>query len=158
MCCSVLALFDIIPKDSIAQFHMYIYLFILLIKKEEDNCTMMNKTLLRAASKAALQSTVARQRSSVTRASFSRFSKSAGGFAALTFSVVSSNATVALCEAQDKGFLKKDKDGNTDWSKSISQVTEADFWDELAKVAGEKVRAIECAQRTRFFTRRSLSP
>jgi hypothetical protein len=108
---------------------------------------MMNKTLLSAASKASLQCTVARRQSSVTRAAFSRFSKSStgGAFAALSFSVVSSNATFALCEAKDKGLLKKDKDGNTDWSRSITQVTEADFWDEVAKVAGEKVRDRECA-------------
>ena len=43
-------------------------------------------------------------------------------------------ASVALCEDKDKGFLdgivKKDKDGNIDFTA---------FWDEIAKASGDKV-------------------
>ena len=53
---------------------------------------------------------------------------------------------VTLCEDNDdnKSFLdkivKKDSDGNTDWAKSASQITDAEFWDTIATVSGEKVR------------------
>jgi hypothetical protein len=52
--------------------------------------------------------------------------------------------SVTFCEDKGKGFFesiaKKDDNGNTDWAKSVTQVTEAEFWDKIASASGEKVR------------------
>ncbi|CAB9500298.1 FUN14 domain-containing protein 2 [Seminavis robusta] len=107
---------------------------------------MMHKTLLSAATKATLQgSVVARRQLSVSKTALSRFSASSPGLTALAFSLVSSSAGIAaLCEGKDKGFFEsiaqKDKDGNTDWMKSVTQVADSDFWDKVAKASGEKIQ------------------
>ena len=63
------------------------------------------------------------------------------GLISSSFLWLPSGMMVTLCE--DKSFLdkivKKDAEGNTDWAKSASQITEADFWDKIATASGDKV-------------------
>lgn len=51
--------------------------------------------------------------------------------------------TTALCEKKEEGLLdkiaQKDKDGNIDFAKTLSQVTDTDFWDKIAAASGDKV-------------------
>ena len=62
-------------------------------------------------------------------------------------SAVGTSTAPALCQ-EKKGIidtvLPKDKDGNIEWGKSVSQVSESAFWDDLATAAGHKVRIWHC--------------
>jgi hypothetical protein len=55
-----------------------------------------------------------------------------------------SPSSTALCEDK-KGILDtvlpKDKDGNIEWSKGVTQFAQTPFWDDLAKAAGQQVRS-----------------
>ena len=91
---------------------------------------------------------VAFSRLAATNYAGTRTSNSRSGAAILlgivTSLVVPARSSVALCEGQgDKGFFEKiaqkDKDGNTDWAKTVTQITEGQFWDKLAEASGEKV-------------------
>lgn len=60
--------------------------------------------------------------------------------------VSSPAAAVALCESSDENtpgifdtLFPKDRDGGICWDKTTNQVTEAIFWDKLAKATGQKV-------------------
>jgi hypothetical protein len=75
----------------------------------------------------------------------------------MVLGMVSSPATFALCESSNDdntpGILDtlfpKDEDGKVYWDKASKQVTEAVFWDKLAKATGQKVRLmIWCDWRT----------
>jgi hypothetical protein len=54
-----------------------------------------------------------------------------------------SPSSTALCEDK-KGILdtllSKNKDGQIDWSKSVTQFAQTPFWDDIAKTAGHQVR------------------
>lgn len=55
----------------------------------------------------------------------------------------STPSLATFCESDDSlkdKLLRKDKDGNIQWAKSIEQVTKGPFWDEVAAMTGNKVR------------------
>lgn len=72
---------------------------------------------------------------------------------------------VALCEDNNKRELvKRDAAGNIDWGKTLSQIPQGEFWDDVARAAGanvssstkktvrrKKLTCIESGQRTRMF-------
>lgn len=55
-------------------------------------------------------------------------------------SMVSTLPSIALCEKASPALFSKDSQGNIDWGKTLSRVPESAFWDDVAKVAGVKVR------------------
>ena len=97
--------------------------------------TMMSTKIFLRATRAGVSPTV------VTK--FSGGKKASGVLLGVASSLILPGSTVALCESKDNGFLesitKKDKDGNTDWAGTASQVTSSDFWDKVAAASGEKV-------------------
>lgn len=79
-------------------------------------------------------------------AGFTSFSRShvALSLVAATFAGRGHLCSATLCEGTDsRSFLeqitKKDKDGKTDWTETMTQVTGSDFWDKVATASGEKV-------------------
>lgn len=59
--------------------------------------------------------------------------------------VCGSTAPVAtvLCEAPKENLLPKDKNGNVEWSRIPSHLTDSAFWDTLAKSTGSSVRTFQ---------------
>ena len=68
--------------------------------------------------------------------SFKPFTAKRAGFMILGMCGSGVPAATARCE----GGLPKDSNGNIEWSKIPSSITEAGFWDDVAKSAGESVR------------------
>ena len=53
--------------------------------------------------------------------------------------VGSTTPLVTLCEKKKGEILAKDADGNVDWTTTLSRVPSAEFWDDVATVAGSRV-------------------
>jgi hypothetical protein len=57
--------------------------------------------------------------------------------------------SIALCEKASPDLFSKDSQGNIDWGKTLARVPEPAFWDDVAKVAGVKVRLTPSLERQR---------
>lgn len=69
---------------------------------------------------------------------FSRVLTASRGRGMALLAATAPTAAVTLCEKKAE-ILSKDSQGNIDWSKTFSRIPETEFWDDVAKVAGENV-------------------